>query len=101
MPGLNIDLQFDGPQHSRLLKRILAHHKASRQRMSARRKKWDEADDLYQAYVPESDADAKRRTRLEQLGEQSYKTISIPYSYATLLTAHTYWASVFLGRTPI
>lgn len=69
--------------------------------MSARRKKWDEADDLYQAYVPESDADAKRRTRLEQLGEQSYKTISIPYSYATLLTAHTYWASVFLGRTPI
>ena len=32
------------------------------------------------------------------MGEPSYTTIMLPYSYALLMSAHTYWTSVFFGH---
>jgi hypothetical protein len=42
-----------------------------------------------------------RRNRRDNAGETSYTTIQIPYSYGILMSAHTYWTSVFFARTPV
>lgn len=61
---------------------------------------WQKAEDAALAYLPESEMDALRRNDRER-GNPRYTTIQIPYSYALLMTAHTYWTSVFFARTPI
>ena len=62
---------------------------------------WRQAEERTLAYVKESEVDATRRNRRENAGKPSYTTIQLPYSYALLMSAHTYWTSVFFGRTPI
>lgn len=80
--------------------RIRDRFKASDNVMSTRRSAWNTADKLYRTFTTETSADAARKVNRDA-GEPQYTTIVIPLSYATLLTAHTFWASVFLGRTPI
>jgi len=62
--------------------------------------KWTQAEDKALAYIPERDADALRRASRDN-GLPQYTTIQIPYSYAVLMSAHTYLTSVFMGRNPI
>jgi hypothetical protein len=62
--------------------------------------KWEDAEDTYLMYMPESDVDAQRRANRTG-GLPQYTTIKVPYSYAMLLTSHTYYTSVFLGRNPV
>jgi hypothetical protein len=62
---------------------------------------WQKAEDSVLAYVPESALDARRRNRRENQGEPTYTTIKIPYSFALLMSAHTYWTSVFFARSPV
>jgi hypothetical protein len=54
----------------------------------------------FNAYVPTKDVDRERKRKKSEEGEHDYVTIEIPYSYATLMTAHTYYTSVFMGRNP-
>ena len=58
-------------------------------------------DKQYVAYLKETDADRLRREKREYQGIPQQTTLVVPYSYALLLTAHTYWTSVFLGRDPV
>lgn len=68
--------------------------------MSERRPAWNNADKLFRAFVKETTADKKRKSSRDS-GDPQYTTIVLPLSYATLLTAHTFWASVFLSRNPV
>jgi hypothetical protein len=61
---------------------------------------WRKAEELTLAFVPETDVDAARADRRRK-GEPKYTTIQIPYSYAMLMSAHTYWTSVFFARSPV
>jgi hypothetical protein len=63
--------------------------------------KWTRNEERFLAYLPEKENDRLRRQTREQTGEPQYTTVEIPMSYAVALTAHTYWSSVFLGRTPV
>lgn len=62
---------------------------------------WSQNEDMMKAYVPESDNDALRKQSRKNDGTPQYVTIEVPYSYAMMLTLHTYLTSIFLSRTPI
>lgn len=100
MNGLPLEIKYGTDQHSTILRAVLERLKFSEGKMAERYSKWKEADELFRSYVPESEEQASRRASRKK-GEAQYLTLNIPYSYAVLLTAHTYWASVFLGRDPV
>ena len=92
---------FDKVTENFLLQRLEARVKYSMQKRQDRIKAWETAEDKALAYLHESDEDAIRRTNKERSGTQSYTTLQIPYTYATLMTAHTYMTSVFFSRSPV
>lgn len=98
--GLGVEIKYGTTQHTKILKELKNRFDFSYRKMSERHKKWQETDELFQAYVKETDEDSKRRTKREG-GVPQYTTINVPYSYAMLLAAHTYWSSVFLARSPV
>lgn len=66
--------------------------------------RWTDMEDMekqFNAYVKERDVDVARKDAKKYNGEQDYVTVEVPYSYATLMTAHTYYTSVFLARNPV
>jgi len=93
--------QFSREVEYFLLQRLEARVKYSIQKRSDRIKAWELAEDKALAYLHEQDEDALRRAARELKGETTYTTLQIPYSYATLMTAHTYMTSVFFSRAPV
>lgn len=98
MSYLKIDYKSD--LHKKTRDAILARYKFSKREMGKRYGQWKKNEEKFLAYIPETDNNRLRRLKRED-GEPQYTTIEIPYSYATALTAHTYWTSVFLARSPI
>lgn len=87
------------------------HHKSIIQAFRARKhlaetgrgerlERWRKNEEIMLAYVPESETDEKRNQG-KRAGMPQYTTIEIPYSYAMILTLHTYITSIFLTRTPV
>lgn len=68
--------------------------------VDSKRAKWAEAEEKALMYVPDTEVMRKRKVAIAG-GMPDYTTIQIPYSYAVLLSAHTYITSVFLARDPI
>lgn len=93
-------IPIDSTLHKRLVTMISERIKMARSAHTAQSVKWSEAEDQVVAYVSETDSDKLRRSRRDS-GEPSYTTLSIPYSYALVMAAHTYWTSVFFARTPV
>jgi hypothetical protein len=87
--------------HRKIAEAIRGRLRMSEQRMSDRYKQMAQNEELFQAYIPERDVDALRRQERERKGVMHYRTVEIPYSYAVLMTMHTYYSSVFLARNPI
>lgn len=98
--GLSIDISYKSDLHTRLLEAVRRRWRLSRDRMSGRHKAWETSEETAQAYLKLDSKDSQRQ-QLKEQGAPQYVTIEIPYSYAQMLAAHTYWASVFLGRSPI
>ena len=98
MSGLAIP--YNGPLHTRIRQAIRDRYDISRNKMREYYDRWEDAEEQYQAYIPETEGDARRRVKREN-GEPGFTTIEIPYSYAIMMTAHTYWSTVFLGRSPV
>jgi len=98
--SLNIELRFDGQKHSDVLAALDARKELSENRMSDLYEDMRDSEELYTAYMPEKEADRIRNNRRKS-GDPQFTTIQIPYSYAVLLSAHTYWTTVFLGRSPV
>lgn len=101
MREFSLDISMTSPLHRRILDGMNARYEFSAQRMAGLHKKWMRAEDLFVAYVPERDVDAVRKLQREQGGKPQYTTIMLPYTYAQLMSAHSYWTTVFLGRDPI
>jgi len=98
---LNMELQYGTALHNKIRDRLRDMSNMSRQKVSARFDKWTEAENLFLGYAKKTEEEAARESQRKNEGKNTYTSITIPYSYATLLTAHTYWASVFLGRNPV
>lgn len=99
--GLDQVLKFGTAGHRRIADAVRARLRLSENRMRERFEQMTKNEERFQAYMPESDYDALRRTKRENEGIPQYRTIEIPYSYAVLMTAHTYYTSVFLARDPV
>lgn len=80
---------------------LLNRLQMAEQQISKRYTAWEESEKLFTAYIPETDSDALRKDARKTAGLPQYTTIEVPYSYASLLAAHTYYTSVFLSRDPI
>lgn len=93
------------PQGSKLHEKIISNFK-TRLRMAKdeKRKKrveaWERAENTFTAYMPETELMSQRQAKKDG-GTPEYTTIRVPYSYAMLLTSHTYYTSIFLSRDPI
>lgn len=88
------------PLHQRLCSQLEQRIKFGMKVQSQFIDTWQKAEDAALAYLPEQEMDSLRRNDRER-GNPRYTTIQIPYSYALLMTAHTYWTSVFFARSPI
>lgn len=95
-----IEIKHGSPQHGKIRDAIRERYNMSHRKMSLRHEEWENADKLFRAYVKETD-EVKARQNKRDAGTAQYITLNIPYSYAILLTAHTYWTSVFLARSPV
>lgn len=84
--------------HKRIVQAVLDRQKLSQRKMCERYDEWDRAEKEMVSYIPAADAERKRKNRNQ---ESDYSQIKIPYSYGMMLTSHTYYSSVFLGRNPI
>lgn len=99
MPTLEI--KKDSPLHKRLIKKISSRVSYGLREQQEKHDEWLKAENTTMAWIPEQDADAVRRNRRDNQGIPSYTTIQIPYTYAVLMSAHTYWTSVFFARAPV
>lgn len=86
--------------HERVRTKLVARLSLARQGQQKRHDAWRQAEERTLAYLPESEQDAQRRTKRDA-GEPRYTTIQVPYSFALLMSAHTYWTSVFFARSPV
>ena len=97
---MNKEMVVDGDLHRKLLPRLQSRISRSKQAMSDRTVQWAKNEEQFRAYMPAKVTDTLRAEQRKQ-GEPQFTTIEIPYSYAILLTAHTYITSTFLSRDPI
>lgn len=94
-------LKFGTAAHQKLSDTLRARLRMSEQKMKDRYTRMGKNEELFQAYIPERDVDALRRQNREQNGVPEYRTIELPYSYASAMTMHTYYTSVFCARSPV
>jgi len=97
---MSVEIKFGSPRHKRILDAVKGRKELSEKTMGDNHKRWKQAEEQARAYIPETEVDAIRRTSREG-GLPQFTTIDLPYSYAMLLAAHTYWTSVFLSRSPV
>lgn len=100
MPGI-YHIPSTGPLHQKVIQAFKLRLRMARDaQQKEQQQKWEDAENTYLMYMPETDVDAQRRANRTG-GLPQYTTIKVPYSYAMLLTSHTYYTSVFLGRNPV
>jgi hypothetical protein len=99
MPTLRI--KKDTPLHRKICAMLQSRILMAQKDRTTQEEIWRKAEERTLAYLPEQEADAARRSRRQNQGKPTYTTIMLPYSYALLMSAHTYWTSVFFGRSPI
>lgn len=97
----HIDVKPNSPLHAKILKEVLDRRRYSLRKMTDYHHRWDEADETLRAYVPESETSNKKKNAKRFKREFDYISLELPYSFAIIMTAHTYWSSVFLGRNPV
>ena len=99
-PGV-VHIPFGGKLHEKIMREFKSRKRMAKSEQRKKREKaWEDSENTFTAYMPETDYDRTRKGK-RTAGETEYTTISIPYSYAMLLTAHTYYTSVFLARDPV
>ena len=101
MPSLTLDISPKSELSLRIRDGVRGRVQASKRKYQDRHEKWKQAEDKMLAFLPEREIDAARRIEREQGGKPLYTTIQIPYSYAVLMTSHTYWTTVFMSRSPV
>lgn len=96
----SISVKHKGKLHRLIVDAVRERVRASTKEHQTRPDEWRKAEELFVGYLPEKEDDRLRRANREE-GEPDYTTIQLPYSYAIATAAHSYWASVFLSRSPV
>lgn len=101
MSEINKVIEYGTDLHTSILKELVARKNYSKRKMEDKHQDWDRSEDKFRFYMPEQENDKLRRIEKQNAGVPTYVTIDVPYSYALMMTAHTYESSVFLGRNPV
>lgn len=97
---VTLQIKKESPQHQKLVKELQVRCQLAERAQNKQHDTWKRAEENILAYVPESELDAGRRNQRDN-GKPKYTTMQIPYTYALLMSAHTYLTSVFFARTPV
>jgi len=97
----HIDVKPGTPLHKKILKEVIDRRSFSARKMTDYHRRWDEQDEVVRAYVPETELTRKQKDGKRFRREFDYISLELPYSFAIIMTAHTYWSSVFLSRNPV
>lgn len=100
MPSLTKKIPHDSDQARKILSEMRSRVRASARRTQNYATLWKEAEEKALAYLPIREVDERRKTAREN-GLPQYTTIQIPYTYAVMMSMHTYLSSVFMGRNPV
>ena len=99
-PGIK-HIPFGSKLHNLIITNFKSRLELARDEQRKKREEaWKTSEDTFTAYMPADEVDSLRKSGRKS-GDTEYTTIAIPYSYAMLLTSHTYYTSVFLARDPI
>lgn len=93
-------LRFGTEKHRKISAAVWDRLRISQDEYDSRFADMLKMEKQFSAYVPERDVDKQRKDKKDDTGERDYTDVEIPYSYALLMTAHTYYTSVFLSRNP-
>lgn len=97
----HISVPVNGDLHKKIKEEILARRDYSARKMQDYHTRWDEQDETIRAYIPETELSSKRKNAKRFRREFDYISLELPYSFAVIMTAHTYWSTVFLSRSPV
>lgn len=101
MPSLTMEIAKNSPLHAKLVKMLSSRIRLAQQAQQTKHEAWTKAENAMLAYIPESEIDRARKNSRDNAGGQHYTTIKLPYTYALVLSAHTYVTSVFFARNPV
>lgn len=94
------EVKYDSELHRKIIRELTARVQYAQSKLNERFNTWREADEQSVAYISEREKDRINKAQ-KKTGVLDYVQVEVPYSYGMLMTAHTYWASVFLGRSPV
>lgn len=97
----HIEVKPETDLHKKILNEVVDRRTFSMRKMKDYHSRWEQADETIRAYVPETELTSKQKNNKRQKREFDYVSLELPYSFAIIMTAHTYWTSVFLGRNPV
>lgn len=97
----NFEVKFGSEVHQKLVTNIRSRREMAESKMSSRFEKWRDQDREAISYIKTQDLDNIRKNQKKQAGVVDYTTIEVPYSFGMMMSAHTFWTSVFLSRQPI
>lgn len=100
MPSLTQKIEHKSDMARKILTEMRSRVRANTRRMQDFTRVWRDAEERALAYLPEREVDTRRKT-VREGGLPQYTTIQIPYTYAVLMSTHTYLSSVFMGRNPV
>lgn len=101
MPSITLELRHGSPLSNRILSAVSIRINASKEAYQNRHHKWRENEKTALAYLPEDELSHRKKVERSYYGVPDYTKIRIPYSYGILMASHTYWTTVFMGRTPV
>jgi len=96
----NFELKYGTQKHTDLREALRERVEHADHAVSKKKTDYAHDEERFMAYMKPSDVDDLRRNKKKD-GEPQYVNLEIPYSYAVLMSWHTYISSVFLSRTPV
>jgi hypothetical protein len=94
---INIDLRMGSEKHKKILSKLIERKSCSQRKNRDRMQKWEQQEKMAKGVIHLSEME-KKKVKGEKI---SYVSVQVPYSYGMMMSAHTYYSSVFLSRTPI
>lgn len=95
-------LAFGEELHGKVRTKLYERLEASRRKRGESHARWARNEEIFRLY---SKVEKQKKIREDdgEAGDNPYKyeTIVVPYSYAILMTMHTYLCTVFFSRDPI
>lgn len=87
--------------HTKVLVKLKARKNASQRKMSQFYDRWRANENRFQAYLASKDLDQIRKASNDRGTPPEILTITVPYTYATIMTIVTYLLHTFCGQKPI